>query len=161
MGGAALAGRRVTREEGLEIADDVLKMLAPHVLKSEVCGSIRRGKAEAGDVDIVLIGDAGLPEKMREVCGSMKNGNPAKKLLHRGVQVDLNVTDPEAWGAALCHCTGSVKWNIVQRGKAIDLGLKLNEKGLWDGAERIAGASEQEIYEALEMKWTPPAKREA
>lgn len=161
MGGAALAGRRVTREEGLEIAKEVLQMLAPHVVRSEVCGSIRRGKPDAGDVDLVIIGDSGLPDRQREVCGSLKNGNPAKKLLHRGVQVDITVTTPESWGAALCHCTGSKEWNIVQRSKAIALGYKLNQYGLFDGDKQIAGATEEGMYKALEMKWTEPKDREA
>ncbi len=39
-------------------------------------------------------------------------------------------------------------------------GLKLNEYGVFRGTERIAGATEEEVYRALGLTWIPPESRE-
>jgi DNA polymerase (family X) len=61
------------------------------------------------------------------------------------------------------YFTGSKAHNIILRDRAIGLGLKLNEYGLFTTADntRIAGADEEEIYRALGLDWTPPELREA
>lgn len=160
MGGVALGGRRATHAEGRVIGAKVCGMLHGAIERAEICGSIRRGKPEIGDVDLVVIGNDALDARLRSLCGSQKNGKPGRKLLVDGVQVDIVVTTSEAWGAALMHCTGSKDWNIHQRTKARSLGLMLNEKGLWEGEKRIAGATEAEVYEALGDRWVSPDGRE-
>ena len=49
------------------------------------------------------------------------------------------------------------------RDRAIGRGFKLNEYGLFkiEGDERVAGQTEQEVYEALGLAWVPPELREA
>jgi len=60
------------------------------------------------------------------------------------------------------YFTGSKAHNIVLRDRAIQRGFKLNEYGLFrvedDG--RVAGDTEEGIYEALELQWVPPELRE-
>ncbi len=48
------------------------------------------------------------------------------------------------------------------RDRAIGLGFKLNEYGLFriEGDERIASATEDDIYQALGLAWVPPELRE-
>jgi len=60
------------------------------------------------------------------------------------------------------YFTGSKAHNIALRDRAIRLGFKLNEYGLFrvDGDERIAGDREEDIYEALGLAWVPPELRE-
>ena len=57
----------------------------------------------------------------------------------------------ESFGAALQYFTGSKAHNIALRDRAIRLGFKLNEYGLFtlEGEQRVAGASEEDVYEAL------------
>lgn len=171
MGGAACGGLRVERGEGIVVASKVLKILGGAWSKYEICGSIRRGKPECGDVDLVLMAHHDgtmtpetLTERIRKLFGSRKNGNPKMSGLIDKVQVDITVTTPPAWGAALMHCTGSVEWNIIQRRKAQSLGFMLNQYGLFkaDGDEAlVAGATEEEVYKALRMEFTEPKDREA
>lgn len=63
-------------------------------------------------------------------------------------------------GAALCYFTGSKAHNIALRRIARARGLKLNEYGVFRGKESIAGATEEEVYRALGLKWIPPESRE-
>jgi DNA polymerase (family 10) len=60
------------------------------------------------------------------------------------------------------YFTGSKAHNIVLRDRAIQRGLKLNEYGLFrvDDDVRVAGETEEGIYEALGLAWVPPELRE-
>jgi DNA polymerase (family 10) len=82
--------------------------------------------------------------------------------LQDGVQVDMRVVAPSSFGAALQYFTGSKEHNVNMRSLANELGLKVNEYGVFrlvDGA-RVAGETEEEVYAALGMQWMPPEMRE-
>jgi len=49
---------------------------------------------------------------------------------------------------------------VALRGIAIGRGFKLNEYGLFSGGRRIAGATEEDIYERLGLAFVPPEMRE-
>lgn len=162
MGGKAHGGRRVSHEEGMRIGDAyVMQALADGAISfGEVCGSLRREKPEAGDVDIVVVPTDKFEPWARERFGMLKNGNVRKGGLIEGVQVDVLAIDDGGLGAALMHYTGSKETNIVMRRKAIELGLKLNEKGLWEGGTRLeCSRFEREVYERLEMPFQTPEER--
>jgi len=67
---------------------------------------------------------------------------------------------PEEFGAALQYFTGSKDHNVRLRSLARDRGLKVNEYGVFRGEERIAGATEEEVYASLGLAWIPPELRE-
>jgi DNA polymerase (family X) len=81
-------------------------------------------------------------------------------LLAGGFQVDLRVVRPEEFGAALQYFTGSKDHNVRLRSLARDRGLKVNEYGVFRGDDRIAGATEEEVYASLGLAWIPPELRE-
>jgi DNA polymerase (family 10) len=76
--------------------------------------------------------------------------------------VDLRALPPESFGAALQYFTGSKEHNVSLRTRAIRMGLSLNEYGLFRiaGEARVAGETEERIYEALGLPWIPPELRE-
>jgi len=106
-----------------------------------------------------------------------------------GLRVDLRIVDPSEFGAALQYFTGSKGHNLRLRNRAIDRDLKMNEYGVFDVSERrsdgtpdadmsdgasdvadsdadrrvgekVAGATEAGMYEALDLAWVPPELRE-
>ncbi|MBN1402269.1 MAG: PHP domain-containing protein, partial [Anaerolineae bacterium] len=81
-------------------------------------------------------------------------------ILDAGLQVDVRAVPAESYGAALCYFTGSKAHGIALRDRALKRGLKLNEYGLYRGAERIAGETEEGLYAALELDYVPPELRE-
>ena len=83
-------------------------------------------------------------------------------LIAQGYQIDLRVVRPEDYGSTLQHFTGSREHSIALRDLALGRGLRLNEYGLSEVASgrRVAGASEEEIYQALGLAWMPPELRE-
>ncbi|HEY0663124.1 MAG TPA: PHP domain-containing protein, partial [Thiobacillaceae bacterium] len=68
--------------------------------------------------------------------------------------------EEKSYGAALCYFTGSKAHNIAIRRIAQKLGLKVNEYGVFRGAERIAGEDEASVYQSVGLPWIPPEMRE-
>jgi DNA polymerase (family 10) len=130
-------------------------------------GSLRRGCDTCGDIDILAAGaDASIMDAFIEhslVERVLARGETKSSILLRGgVQVDLRLVPADSRGAALQYFTGSKSHNIALRDRAIGLGFKLNEYGLFriENDERVASATEEEIYQALGLKWVPPELRE-
>ncbi len=95
------------------------------------------------------------------------------KVAEGGFQVDLWLAKPREgdlfsliksnWGAVLLCRTGSLQHNTQLCAIAMGKGLKFSPyKGVVDtkSGEIIAGETEEEIYEALGLKWRPPEERE-
>lgn len=154
MGGLSENGRKISLNEAEKIADEIKNWLADSIEKIQVVGSVRRKKDLVGDIDLVVIEKNGkLAQKLAEKWGYQKNGKPRRSGLWNGVQIDINVADEENFGAMLMFTTGSWQLNVEQRKIAKSKGLKLNQYGLWKNGERIAGKTEEEIYEMLRLEW--------
>lgn len=161
-------GRRLTAEAHDAAAALVahLRAVAPDAHVS-IVGSLRRGCETCGDLDVLAAG--GPPDLMRAfteytfVERVLAHGDTKSSvLLWGGFQADLRLVPRESLGAALQYFTGSKAHNIALRDRAIGLGLKLNEYGLFrvEGNTRIAGDEEDAIYEALGLWPVPPELRE-
>ena len=72
------------------------------------------------------------------------------------------MVERDSYGAALQYFTGNVDHNVKLRHLAIEKSLKLNEYGLFEKEtnKKIAGASEQEIYERIGLQYIEPELRE-
>lgn len=134
----------------------------------EAVGSYRRRRETIGDLDLIVVGgDAqALGEAfvahpdVREVLGH--GAAKCSVVLASGLQVDLRPFAPESLGAALQYFTGSKLHNVALRERAQRRGLKLNEYGVFRVADdqKLAGASEEEVYAALGLPWIAPELRE-
>ena len=160
--------RRIPILEATEIAERLVLGLraAAGVGRVEVAGSFRRGRETVGDLDLLATSEAPEPvfdafERLGDVATIRLRG-PTKEtvVLRSGLQVDLRIVAPESYGAALQYFTGSKDHNIHLRTRARDLGLKINEYGVYRGEERVAGATEASVYEALGLREMPPELRE-
>ncbi len=145
---------------------DSLRRHSP-VQSIAVAGSLRRMKETIGDIDIlatstdpVAVMDAFVGmANVKEI--QLKGETKSTVHLAEGIQADIRVVSDESFGAALLYFTGSKDHNIQLRNLAIDRGLKLNEYGLFRGNERVAGATEEEVYGYLDLSYIEPEMREA
>ncbi|ADD04718.1 DNA-directed DNA polymerase X [Natrialba magadii ATCC 43099] len=171
-------GQRQLLGEARPLADDVLAFLESldAVERCEVAGSIRRWRETIGDVD-VLVATNENETVVEEFVGwnsvdSEIESGPAKASVRIGEsRVDLRVVVPSEFGSALQYFTGSKDHNVRLRNYAIDRGLKVNEYGVFDVSdldegdegqrvgERIAGETEDGMYNALGLPWIPPELR--
>ncbi len=145
---------------------DYLRELAP-AAQIDAVGSLRRGCESCGDIDILVCGaDETLMERFIEyrlVERVLAHGDTKSSVRIRGgFQADVRLVSPASRGAALQYFTGSKAHNIALRDRAISLGFKLNEYGLFrvDDDEKIAGETEEGIYDALGLDWIAPELRE-
>ena len=130
-------------------------------------GSLRRGCETCGDLDVLVVG-AGA-EALDRFTGYRlvdqvlaRGETKASVKLWGGVQADLRLVGAESRGAAMQYFTGSKGHNIALRDRALQQGLKLNEYGVFrsEDASGVAGAREEEVYQALGLAWIPPELRE-
>lgn len=140
------------------------------VQRLDVAGSYRRGLETVGDVDLLAISgsqdelDPAISEYFVRYPGIkevISHGDTRSTIvLASGMQVDLRVMPAETYGAAMIYFTGSKTHNIHLRQIALDKGLKLSEYGVHRGEERVAGATESEVYRALGLEYIVPELRE-
>ncbi|HNS19356.1 MAG TPA: DNA polymerase/3'-5' exonuclease PolX [Sedimentisphaerales bacterium] len=167
----AQAAGRIRLDQAMAAAEAVttyLKQL-PGVDTVQTAGSLRRRAETIGDVDI-LVGSAsneGILQSFTKapfVERVLGVGETKASVLLRTdaapVQVDVRVVPPESFGAAAQYFTGSKAHNVRLREIAVRAGLKLNEYGLFRDEERIAGATEEEIYAQLGLDYVEPLLRE-
>lgn len=136
------------------------------VERVEVAGSYRRRKETVGDLDILVTGEDGKGiiarfveyEDVKEVVSQGETRSTI--LLRFGLQVDLRVVAQASYGAALFYFTGSKPHNIALRDMALDRGLKVNEYGVFQDEQRVAGETEEEIYDLFDLDFIPPELRE-
>jgi DNA polymerase (family 10) len=163
---------------------------SPGLERLEVAGSYRRRRETVGDVDLLAVDAdpaalmarfTAYPQAAEVKMAGDTRGSIA---LRSGLQVDLRVVPAASWGAALVYFTGSKEHNIRLRRRAVERGLRISEYGVFrvtggdegDGApsseaaegapspetagERLAGATEEEVYATVELAWVPPELRE-
>ncbi len=131
-----------------------------------VAGSYRRRRDTVGDLDVLVtaadgsaVGDRLV--RYENVAATLAHGaTRTTVVLRSGLQVDVRVVPERSYGAALLYFTGSKAHNIALRSLANEHKWKLNEYGLYAGKRRIAGATEEEIYDKLGLSFIPPELRE-
>jgi len=148
------------------IADSVIKRLSPYCSQIEVAGSIRRKKDTVNDIDLVLIPTDPWQlqsEIMRLGGGQVKmSGSKITRLSYNDVQVDLYFATPETWATLFLIRTGSKESNIRLTTLAKKRGWHLHASGLGlfnEKGERIAGDTEESIFEALGIPYQRPEGR--
>jgi DNA polymerase (family 10) len=163
-------GGRTLLGEALPVAEAILGHLTSSLRLDRVSigGSLRRGKETVGDIDL-LVGDddpAPVMDKfvsypdVKEVL--MRGPTKSSVRLRDGLQVDIRAVEAKSFGAALQYFTGSKEHNVALRRLGAELGFKLNEYGLFerDSGKMVAGATEEEVYERLGLRYIPPEIRE-
>ena len=163
-------GGRILVDSALDAAQAAIDELrqATGIAEIAYAGSLRRLRDTIGDIDILCAADDAGPVMeafvaMSQVKDVLAHGETKTSIVtSSGLQIDLRVVPPDAWGAALIYFTGSKAHNIHIREIAVKKGWKLSEWGLFkaDTGKMIAARTEEEVYDALGLPWFPPTMRE-
>jgi len=166
-------------------ADQLVRPLIEHLREGgdieqiEVAGSFRRRMETVGDIDILTASNnpktvmqrfQTYPEVKRVIAAGTTRGTV---ILRSGLQIDLRILPRRSYGAALHYFTGSKAHNIAVRTLGIECGLRISEYGIFrvpkgkkaeklgvEEGERIGGAKEEDVFQAVNMDWVPPELRE-
>jgi DNA polymerase (family X) len=151
----------------------------------QFAGSLRRGCETIGDIDIIAAGTdhEALHQSFRTmegvtqvlVAGDTKSSVRLSMTDTTGreqtLQADLRTLPEEQFGAGLHYFTGSKEHNVRLRERALQMGMTLNEYGLYPndddetppqsrGIKPIAARTEADIYAALKLPVIPAEIRE-
>jgi DNA polymerase (family X) len=175
--GLSSKDQRVPLVDALPIAERIVAALrgVEGVVDAAFAGSARRYRDDVGDLDVLVATDDAAPVTaafvaLDDVASTTGSGDTKTSIVtHDGLQVDLRVVPPAAFGAALVYFTGSKAHNIRLRQRALERGWTLNEYALavhdvevagGEVGDPVAGATEEDVYSALELAWVPPELRE-
>lgn len=169
------AGQRVRIDLATGLAEALLARVKelPGVIRAEACGSVRRRRETVADIDLlaaaadagpVIAAFAAFPEVVRVLGQGPTKASVLAEARVDGdkvtLQADLRVLPDEQFAFGLHYFTGSKAHNIRMRQRAIDRGWLLSEYGLGTETERIACATEADIFAALGLAPIPPELRE-
>ncbi|HQO14659.1 MAG TPA: DNA polymerase/3'-5' exonuclease PolX [Smithellaceae bacterium] len=159
--------RRLYAEVAVE-AEVLLEYLKrdKSILSISIAGSLRRGNETVKDIDILAASKN--PEKLGGHFTSYErietvtaNGETkVSVVLKSGINADLRIVTSAEYPYALHHFTGSKEHNTAMRGRAKDMGLKMNEYGLFRGEKNIKCANEEELFATLKLQFIEPELRE-
>ncbi len=140
----------------------------PALGEVSLAGSIRRCREIVKDIDLVASTDH--PDRLTRyftelplVAEVIAHGDTkASVRLDDGINADLRVVTKDQFSYALHHFTGSKEHNTALRHRAKNMGLKINEYGLFrlKDEELVACRDETDLFNALGLTYIPPELRE-
>jgi DNA polymerase/3'-5' exonuclease PolX len=177
--------RKIPLFIGINIFKTISKQLLPGIVT--LAGSLRREKRYAGDLDLLYSGDlSDFKTKVAQFVVSLADGDKRVTFLGRFdnkyipedkeeyiyytkeellsaylVQIDVRKVDSDSFPTMLLYFTGSKEFNIMCRAKAQELGMTLNEYGLFKSGTKInKSETEIEILQILGLEeYTNPRSR--
>ncbi|MEM8671078.1 MAG: DNA polymerase/3'-5' exonuclease PolX [Planctomycetota bacterium] len=167
---AEQAAQRVYWSEADEIAQSIGRHMqsCSAIEQMEWAGSYRRGRETVGDLDLLVVANdreavmdhlESYPDRTQTIG---RGDTKISIRIGKAFQVDMRVVDADQFGAALQYFTGSQAHNIHVRRIAKEHGYKINEYGVFrlDDDSRVAGATEEDVYDSIGLPWFAPEIRE-
>jgi DNA polymerase (family 10) len=157
---------KTTREEALVVGDELVSKIQDYCERIEIVGSIRRNKEMVGDIDIAIIPKTPIDEFILKIKETIEFDYGGKKKLFgmfNGRPINIFITTMESFGACIYQTTGPAMYNVFVRQRAKQKKLKLNEYGLFNREtnEKVAGDTEESIFQALGWDYIEPTQRQA
>jgi DNA polymerase beta len=170
---------RIPRDE-VTIFKNIFKSTIKTVdskLNLKITGSYRRAAITCGDIDVLLSHPSPRNTYIEEFIDTIKDyvvdtiGMGPRK--YSGIikhpdyehvrRLDIRLVAKLSYYTSLIYYTGSKNLNIKLRKKAIELGYKLNEYGLYNKKPLSGGlisiTSEQQLFEILDETYLTPQQR--
>ncbi|MBE0481037.1 MAG: DNA polymerase/3'-5' exonuclease PolX [Dehalococcoidia bacterium] len=151
-----------------QIAQSLVEVLVEisGVKRIDLAGSYRRKQETVGDLDILVACEnpSEVMDRFVSYGGAIqvleRGATRSSIMLRSGFHVDVRVVPDESFGAALLYFTGSKAHSIALRKMGMKSNLKINEYGVFSGGDRVAGATEQEVYAQVGLPYIEPELRE-
>ena len=153
-----------------KIALEVLEQLKPHCERIEIAGSVRRKKAEVGDIEIVAIpkpyeigllesGIATVINQWQKVKGEL----PCKytqRILPSGIKLDLFFAEEGNWGSVFAIRTGSADYShkVLANGW-VRQGFRSDGGYLFRDGERYEVREEKDLFKLIGIPFVEPEYR--
>ena len=167
-------------EQYESIVANEFKKIATQKSRFEIVGSYRRGAQSSGDIDMIITSDS--PKVFVNLIDALIKKGIILEVLSRGPtkclviaripgsstarRVDFLYTSLEEFPFAILYFTGSKIFNTVMRHQALQMGLTMNEHGLYKMDNKKKGEKvshvfreEKDIFDYLNMEYKAPNER--
>ncbi len=168
------------------VATALAASFEPYTERVHIAGSIRRGKQEVGDIEILYIpklveaptdlfgAPTGQPEDMLEthllrmmemgVLAKRGGFGPKNKLLVHvpsGIPLDVFRTDAANWGMALVVRTGPKDFNVRLMSRFQELGIAGHAYAgvTYRGGKRFDCPTEEDVFKHAQWDYVEPKER--
>lgn len=156
------------------LTDKIIAALSPGCVRLEAAGSVRRLRAEVGDLEIVAIARPELDSIIEQLLADNrlakgdKNGKKLKNFLVPsvpGLGLDLFLPTVDTWGAIFTIRTGCAEFShklVTQQNKGgfLPSDLHVKEGRIWRGSEALRTPNEADVFKLLGW-YIPPEQRTA
>jgi NAD-dependent DNA ligase/DNA polymerase/3'-5' exonuclease PolX len=175
--------KRIPRDEIDQFAsvfDNIFKKVRSQNSLLEIVGSYRRGATNSGDIDVIITSDKS-DVFIGFIDGLIKSGvilevlsrGPSKCLVMAKIptsgyvrRVDFLWASLDEFPFAVLYFTGSKIFNTVMRHEALQMGLTMNEHGLYKMIDKKKGEKvahifryEKDIFDYLGLVYKSPQER--
>jgi len=173
---------RAEIDEYKKIVEKVVQKSATANVAFEIVGSYRRGLQSSGDIDMIITSESEQTFKnlidnliKEKIIVAVLSRGPSKCLVMAKIpssdtirRVDFLYTTPEEYPFAVLYFTGSKIFNTIMRQHALNMGLTMNEHGLYKlsqdkkvKGEKVAHTfkTEKDIFDYLQLPYVDPKDR--
>jgi len=169
MSNITIGKKRFPLAEAEAIALKVLEQLKPYCIRAEVVGSIRRKKADCGDIDICLLlkpdeiglfqnGIAQVINQWKKIKGKFP-GKYIQIILPEGIMLDLYFTTEQNWGHLVTIRTGSCEFSKCLGKRWVACGYKSVDGYLTKGGQLVEVREEKDLFKILGLDYVEPENR--
>jgi NAD-dependent DNA ligase len=172
--------KRIPRAEIDNYRDIIYEVAEPLLGSVEIVGSYRRGAQNSGDIDVIITSPTEKPFIQfidmlikQKIIVSVLSRGPSKCLVMAKIpssnyvrRVDFLYTTPEEFPFAILYFTGSKMFNTMMRQHALNMGLTMNEHGLYKFTNKTKGEkvphifkTEKDIFDYLNLQYVKPENR--
>lgn len=151
-----------------EIADKYKNLLAPWCERIEIAGSIRRGKKEVSDIELVciprschLVPFVTTVKQWIKIKGE-PTGKYTRRKLYEGIYLDLFIANKNNWGLIYAIRTGSAEYShkVLAIGW-VKKGFESRDGVLYDKKGKATFIREEEdLFELIGVPFIMPERRE-
>lgn len=150
--------------EAERIAKEIIAKLSPYCAQIQIAGSIRRRKPFPRDIDLVIVPSDrwNLDGELIKMGKYKMSGMKITRVEMDSIPLDIYFATEETWATLLLIRTGSAQNNIRLASLAKKRGWHLSASGAGlfnEKGERVAGDSEESIYETLGLPYQEPWER--
>lgn len=152
------------------------QLLQPFCDRIEVAGSIRRGKPEPKDIELVIIpkqqpadmfglyqrhheGIATACSRYKLIRGSLIDGKAVRLEMIDGTGVDLFFCTPRNWGYIMVLRTGSDRFNMALIERIKGNGYICKEGVIWHKGSPLQTPEEADVFKRAGLNFIHPADR--